>query len=223
VIFHALGASNETAVRAGFLSYLVTGGIGVAFSGRIARKLGSGAYLVAVPAATAVIGGSFIHVTQIAAAIPLALLLLRAVPERRAVILTCVVALAVPWLLIGQPILIGLAVIFASYLAWEGTQYTGGAAIMTATAVFCILSVLYVVAAAHTAVSGGGSVTIPAEYAEASWAHVNRVLWSTGNAVSWALRAPTWIALLMLAASALSTVPLRFARARDASEVPVTI
>ncbi len=66
---------------------------------RAARLRGPRAGVVSLPAACAVLGGSFIHITQIALAIPAGLLLFAHAPGRtgRALAALGVVLLAVPW------------------------------------------------------------------------------------------------------------------------------
>jgi hypothetical protein len=176
--------------------------VGVIAAQRAAIRLNNGAFLVLVPAAIAMIGGAFVHVTQIAAAIPLVLLLLRQAREYRGLLCASLTLLAIPWLWIYEPVLIVLAAVFAFYLVWETTSYNA------ATASYCAIGVLVALFAVN-AWSGGHAprgaatprvrVAIPAEYAEASWAKANLGYWSSGSAVSWAYRIPTWCGLLAVA------------------------
>ncbi|HET9097870.1 MAG TPA: glycosyltransferase 87 family protein, partial [Candidatus Baltobacteraceae bacterium] len=80
VILHALGMADTRAVQIGSLSYLAVNAAGVWAARSAAIRLRSPALIAALPAATAVVGGSFMHSTEIVAAVPLALLL---VPQPR--------------------------------------------------------------------------------------------------------------------------------------------
>jgi hypothetical protein len=211
VILHALGFSNEWALRAGLFSYIAIAITGIVVAQHAARHFRNDAFLVAVPAAAATVGGSFVHVTQIAVAIPLALLLYREAPQYRAILVTAIVLLAIPWLWIYEPLLISLAAIFAFYLAWEGTRYNTAAASLYAIAALAALLALNAWSGGHaprTAAAPVPSVAIPAQYAEASWAQANCGYWSSGDAVSWAYRLPTWCGLLLVFACAARRAPV---------------
>jgi TRAP-type C4-dicarboxylate transport system permease small subunit len=203
-IVHALGGSDQWALRAGLFSYATMVFAGVVLARRAARHFRNDAFLVAVPAAAAMIGGSFLHVTQIAAAIPLALLLLREAPQYRAMLSAAIVCLAIPWLWIYQPLLIALAGIFAFYVVWETTQQNAVAACTSAAVVLAALLGLNAWSGRHAPTApapANARVAIPAQYAESRWAIANLGYWSSGSAVSWAYRAPTWCGLLLVLGS----------------------
>lgn len=96
-LLHELGLASGLALALGSASYVLALALGVGVARRAARGLGAVAALAFVPAAAALIGGTYGHITQMAAAIPLALLLCSrgggALPY--AVAATC--CLAVPW------------------------------------------------------------------------------------------------------------------------------
>ena len=69
-VLTAIHVSPDAAVRAGTLWYAAMLVIGILAAGLLAKRTRNAAYLVCVPPAFAVFGGTFIHVTQIAAAIP---------------------------------------------------------------------------------------------------------------------------------------------------------
>jgi hypothetical protein len=93
-----LGATDRAALALGAVSTAALLAAGVAFAQRWSR-LGERAGVAFAPAACAVIAGSYVHITQIAFAVPAALLLLRTAPTRttRALAGTALVLLAVPW------------------------------------------------------------------------------------------------------------------------------
>ncbi|MEO6834363.1 MAG: glycosyltransferase family 87 protein [Candidatus Tumulicola sp.] len=102
-LLYSVGLPAKAALTLGSLQYALFVGIGVCAAGPVARRLSNSA-LVLTPVAFAVAGGTFVHATEIAAALPLAMLLaarLRSLSSWAAVGL-----LAVPWELIfsaGSP------------------------------------------------------------------------------------------------------------------------
>jgi TRAP-type C4-dicarboxylate transport system permease small subunit len=200
-IAHAFGMTDQWALRAGLFSYIAMGFAGVVLAQRAARHFTNDAFLVAVPPVAAMIGGSFLHVTQIAAAIPLAVLLSRAAPQYRGVLTGALVCLAIPWLWIYQPLLIAMAAVFAFYLVWESTRYNALHACASVAIVAALLIGLNLWSGGHVPRGASvpeRSVAIPSQYAESYWASANLGYWSSGSAVSWAYRAPTWCGLLLV-------------------------
>jgi hypothetical protein len=95
-----LGVPFADALRAGAVAYTLMLVAGVAAGGGLARRTGDRAFCVTVPLACSVVGGPFLHVHQIAVALPLGFMLLAR--QRRgsagfALTLTAIAALAVPW------------------------------------------------------------------------------------------------------------------------------
>jgi len=179
---------------------------GVVIAARLSKDSGNPAFLVCVPPAFAVFGGTFVHVTQIAVALPAALLLLTSsVPQRRTLTLVAVMLLSVPWVMAWSPAL-GLAPIFPiAYLAW---RYFGGT--LLAIFVSALLSAALLVglnqALAAAATHAGSALTIPAidpRLAEASWAMFASKT-SSGAFGAWLVRLPTWVGLLLLLGTAAS-------------------
>ncbi len=200
VIIHALRGNDELALRVGFYSYAIMAGAGIWLAQRAARHFGDCAFLVTVPAVGAMIGGSFVHISQIAAALPLALMLLAAAPKYRKILLPAAIMLAIPWMWIF-PAAIILALIFVFYLAWEGTSQNLAVTCAYVAAAFLLVAGLNFLSSGQVPNGPGVPVTalaIPPQYPEASWAYANLAYWSSGNAASWASRAPTWCGLLMI-------------------------
>lgn len=94
LLYH-LGIPAATAVRIGSVQYAFMVVVGVSLGHHIARRYGDRAFLVAVPAACSVMGGSFIHLSEIAVATLLACMLASRTGANRAWI--AVALLAVPW------------------------------------------------------------------------------------------------------------------------------
>jgi hypothetical protein len=97
-----IGVAPGLALALGTASYLVMAGCGVAFAGRLAAKLDDRAVLLLLPPAFAVAGGTYVHVHQMAFALPLLLLLLARRPRLRALTVAAVIALAIPWETLGE-------------------------------------------------------------------------------------------------------------------------
>jgi Glycosyltransferase family 87 len=97
-IAHMLGAGDVAALRAGIVSYAVTTALGIVAGVRLAQRFARPAFVVLVPAAFAVIGGTFIHDIQLPIAVPAALLLASVSTGRaRALALAAVFGLALTW------------------------------------------------------------------------------------------------------------------------------
>jgi hypothetical protein len=107
VVLYHLGVAASTAVRVASLQYFLLAIAGVWAAGRLFKERGEIAWLILVPAAFAVIGGPFIHLEEVAMAIPLACMILM----RRATLPAAVIVLmlAIPfeavinWALLGAP------------------------------------------------------------------------------------------------------------------------
>lgn len=93
-MLYTLGVPGVLALRIASIQYALTCALGIALAGPLAKRIGSPA-LVLFPAACAVVGGPFIHITQISSAIPFAIYVAAFVPEYRVLgwIATVLVAL----------------------------------------------------------------------------------------------------------------------------------
>jgi hypothetical protein len=93
----ALGVGARAATSAGTLSYLAMLAIAVATARRAARAFDAPALVAFVPAALVLFGGAYLHIAQMAAAIPFALVAsARESPARRYAV-AATFCLAVPW------------------------------------------------------------------------------------------------------------------------------
>jgi hypothetical protein len=110
---HFFGASNGVALGAGFASFAVLTLAGLVMAPRLSERLGRRELLVFFPAATAVMGGVFVHVVEMCFAIPAALTFALYAPgwwRRLAIVATAV--LAVPWVLVAGIKKLWLASVF---------------------------------------------------------------------------------------------------------------
>ncbi|HKU68788.1 MAG TPA: hypothetical protein VJP85_13505 [Candidatus Baltobacteraceae bacterium] len=197
-VLHAMGFSESAALRAGALSYLAAAAAGVVVGRLLAARTRDAAFVVAAPAAFAVIGGTFIHSTEMVAAIPLALLLVRIAPWRSRALLALVL-LSIPWFTVlhgGAPIAfaaISAAVVF--YELWQA----GGLKVLQALAIAVCAGAFLAAAPAlvsHRTVRA--TAPMQAAYPQASWRALTDRSLSSGAPVTWALRLPNWGGLLLL-------------------------
>lgn len=214
VVLHALGADPRTAIAVGTASYLLATAVGVVSGKMLAQRLGSNAFLVAAPAAFALIGGTFIHVTQMAVALPLTLLLLARAPQHRTFFAIACLLLAVPWRVVGSPLLMTAAVIIVFYVSWELWDRSLRIAVVSAgAAILLLISVNMLMTAPpmekHSHIQY--AELIDRKYAEASWARYNEEYLSTGAPERWWRRVPTWVGLLVLGGGAIRTAGIRTA------------
>jgi hypothetical protein len=212
VILYAMGAGVSAAIAMGTVSYVLACTLGIALGGALAKRFGSQGFIIVTPAAMSLIGGSFIHVTQMAAALPFVLLLWTAAPRYRAAILPALLLLAVPWRIVGSPLLMTVAATVVLYLAWEMSARNARVSLAAgAGAVMCMLALNVWMAAPpmqSRAVAHYAS-RIDNTYAEASWARYNEEYLSTGAPERWWRRAPTWFGLLLIGGSAIAATTRR--------------
>jgi hypothetical protein len=118
---HRLQFSDVVALRAGEIWYAAAFVAGIWAAGRLARRTGNAGVLAVIPPAFAVLGGPFVHIVQIAAALPAALVLYVASDPRTRRTLGCaIVMLAIPWIQFSNlgTIFIALAAVTAALLVW---------------------------------------------------------------------------------------------------------
>jgi hypothetical protein len=172
----ALGVPFHNAMLAGSASYGIMTVLGLATGVALSRRFSDAAFVVTAPAASVVLGGPFLHLTQIAVAIPLGFMLLaprRPPPALFGALALALCFLAIPWTMVGSA-------------SPSGTR----------TQVALESPTRHV--APHT--TPGESIEIPyTAFVDAAAQGPNHV--SLGDGV--ARKAPTWFALIDLLACAL--------------------
>jgi hypothetical protein len=201
-VLYALGASDALAIHAGEASFVLMLAAGLIIAGALARRSGDSAYLVLLPPAFAVFGGSFMHYTEIIVALgAAALIAVRATLRARTLFATALLLLSMPWLsIMGQPFLIfvfaiacaAIAALVCNYDARTTLRYAFGAVLVTAA--ILVVAFSYGPALPH---APGGSELNPA-LAHASWAQFVGATRSSTGVVWWIGKAPTWIGLALL-------------------------
>jgi hypothetical protein len=199
-VLTALGIPVLAAAKAGALWYLGMLAAGTLVAGRLARQTKNAACLACVPPAFAVFGGTFIHITQIAAAIPAALLLAENAREHyKNLAVVALLLLSVPWGWVVSPALILGPVFPVAYLAWRYWSSSISAVLLAGIlAAIAILSLanLYAVHGLHLAAPASAPV-IDSRLPEASWSAYSRRT-SSASIASWAVRIPSWSGLILL-------------------------
>jgi hypothetical protein len=178
---------------------------GIAAATVLARRFNDDACLALVPAGFAVFGGSFMHYSEILAALPAAVLLLRYLRGNlRGMLIAAVLLIAFPWTgVLSEPLLIIVYALAAAALMWALTQCELGPALRVALAA-AALAALVVVAGAHfgpslPAHARGGAVD--ASLAQASWSEYVRTQRASTGIIWWIAKMPTWIGLALLTLS----------------------
>lgn len=211
-ILHGLGMGDAAALKAGTVSFALITLLALAAAPMLARRFGDPAFIVAVPSALAVTGGVFMHVTEIAAALPLALLLIRYARAERRIAVIALLLLAVPWWSLATPMLFGTAtgvVLTGIALFYLIHQYVHvrpiGALALAILAGAGVSAVLrwHDMNAIHTALHAAPAAILGAVYPEASWKWFNDAYMSTGSGAAWLLRVATWMGLCLVIWAAL--------------------
>ena len=201
-MLRALGANDATAIKAGEISFAGMFVAGIAAAGALVRRTRDVAYAALIPPAFVVLGGSFMHYTEIMLALPAAALLLaNARGAMRIVFAAALLLVAFPWAwALSQPFLVlafaGFGAAIAARACGLGTQ----GALRVALGCALLASVI-VAAGAHfgTGLAHAVSSHVDGTLAQASWAHYVRSQRSGSGPVWWIAKAPTWIGLALLA------------------------
>lgn len=99
-VLYAFGAGARASLALGTLSYIAMALAGIRVAGLLARRFEDGAFLVLLPPAFALLGGAFVHLAQMAVAIPalgLVISYTRARSAARYAAYAGLIALAIPW------------------------------------------------------------------------------------------------------------------------------
>ena len=216
-VLTSLGVKDVVAVRAGMLDYFVMLAAGAYAGGVLARVYRNDAFVACVPPAFAVLGGTFIHVTQIAIAIPAVMLLLAyAGAKTRVAASLAFLLLSVPWIMAWSPALGIAPALPIAMLAWYERRDVRAVVCAAVLAFLLLFGLTRAYALASATIGHAAPATaIDRAYAEAAWADFSHVT-STGSVASWLGRIPTWTGLALLiwllaaeTARALKSAPAR--------------
>jgi hypothetical protein len=207
----SFGSGDVAAIRAGFIWYAAMVAIGTIAAGMLAKQTRNRAFLACAPPAFAVLGGTFIHITQLAAALPATLLLIRYLQGRvRTIAVVALLLLSVPWSMSSSPSVALASVFPIAYLAWvysrgnvRATTLAGVAAGMLIISINAAYVMQY---SAHALVSMNAA--IDPKLAESSWSSFSSES-SSHDLASWIARPPTWIGLILILAIAMPRASAR--------------
>jgi hypothetical protein len=187
------------ALALGDLSYALTAVLGIAWGRRLAIHVGQRALIVFIPAATILLGGSYMHMIDLAMAVPAAALLSVSLPARsRAAAAIAVVLLSVPWIGVWITKKLFLAALFV--VAVLSARLLGGVAAFALVAIVAITIYGF-----ELRPPAGFAATTPPvapdDLAQTAWAAYAAQLHS--DAWAWlAIKVPTWCALIGIVAVA---------------------
>lgn len=227
-LLDAIGFSPSIALLAGSATYAASIAVSVFVAMRLQRRWNDRSVLVFAPLAASVIGGTFVHSSEIALALPFAAL--AATREQGRLAAAAAVAcgvLAVPWLQGGPQqtiVLVGAGVCAALVLLLnENSKLALGTLAGSAALAAALILAHRGAGAAHQPRTFPVAQT-QGELASASW---GRYIWREQSAVTpadWLGKVPTWLALLTLAALAAAAAsnkePVIVVRVHEAPAAP---
>lgn len=200
-ILHGLALSDAAAIAGGEVSYVVMTLLGLWAAHALVTQRRDDAYAVLVPPAFAVLGGTFMHYTQIMIAIPAALLLFaHSAGRTRSIFGAAFLLLAFPWLwALGQPVLVLVYAIVSGVLAAWVLQWSASVALRTALAATLLTGI--VIAAGY--IFGPGlsthvhGIVNTGALAQSSWEQFVRSQRASTGPPWWIGKAPTWAGLIV--------------------------
>lgn len=218
VAMHALGFSDDAALRGGSIAYAIATITGAYLGGLAAKQFQNAAFVIAVPAAICLIGGTFLHGTDIIAAIPLVLLLFVYAPAHRTWHVASLVLLSIPFSSIqGEPAVGVTWFAFTGFATFCIIRQMGQGTRLMAS--LCAAVVFIGLTWSTTSYRNQRnaflnnphpvSVSIDRKYPEFGWAVANRESFSVESSAVWLSRFPTWLGLGLAVAGALGATSLR--------------
>jgi hypothetical protein len=201
-IAQAFGASGQAAITLGRVSYVGMLILGLWCAGRLSRRFSDPAFLVLIPTAFVVIGGSYIHFTDILLALPAAALLWKdTAGKTRDVLVLAMILLAFPWIWITQEwFAFAFAAATMAMCAWLfGLPVRAAFWIGLLPVLICVC--LLAVGALYGPQLPAQAVSAPPHpiAGETSWAAIVRSSLTSGGVYWLAVKLPTWIGLLLFA------------------------
>ncbi len=200
-LLNLAGAPDAFALQLGSASYVVAIVAGIVLAARLVRRGAPVTLFVLLPAAFAPLGGSFVHIQQMAFVIPALLVLLGRVAPRDAWLGTALLLLALPlgnftFLFVTAPFAVATVLVLAREqlrLSWLAAALLAFAAVASICVLTAALGSRPDVHAAVGAVAGGGRL------AEASWAALIRASYHANVAVFTFSKIPTYAGLAIFA------------------------
>lgn len=204
------GADPNVAIAFGELSYSAMCILGVVAGVKLARSLKAPELLVLLPPAFVLLGGLFVHLTQMAFAVPALLVLTRVMPERRGPLSLALLLVAIPWdhlakvpagLVAATTAMVVLAIGLG---VWRPARRT----IAIVAVAFALLgageSLLHQMLARPQvdATFATSAADRPGALAEVSWSAFTAVAANEDQRLYLASHAPTWAGIVLMVAVA---------------------
>lgn len=212
-LLHALGAPAPAALAAGSLSYLGSLIFGLWIARRLCERIKRRELLAYLPGACALIGGAYVHMVDIAFALPAALVLATALerrPRNLSIIALCL--LAVPWIAAWSTKKLFLASLFVVAVLLFRLQADWSVAIGTFAAIAAALYGLELSPPTLPSVVTAATPFPSNELVQRAWRAYVAALGSA-DPLWLVVKLPTWAALAALAVAAWLTsarpAPLR--------------
>jgi hypothetical protein len=201
---HLAGLEEHAAAALGTLSYFAMVGFGIVGGRLAAARTGRPALLILLPPAFAILGGPFVHVTQLAIALPAALVL---ADIRLRSVSSCAVAvflLAVPWdairfLNLNLPILAGVTLMLAIDLFASSLLR---AALVSVCATAIPIALLNIIGGFPTAAVGPVNPSDGAALAETGWHTFVEVAYKPGIVPNMIAKLLGWGGMMLVALAA---------------------
>jgi hypothetical protein len=203
-LLHTIGASQNAALFAGEFSYVAALFFGVWLGRRIATQSDRRELLAYFPAACSIIGGPYVHMVDLAFAIPAVLVLATSGPARsRNVAAVALALLAVPWIPVWITKKLFLATLFVLGAILLRLHLKAPLAIASFVA---IAATIYLFELAPPAPLAASSALFPPDaLAQQAWqAYVSR-LGAAAPLWLW-VKVPTWLAFGALVIAALGAL-----------------
>ncbi|TAM62135.1 DUF2029 domain-containing protein [bacterium] len=194
-----LGVEDGLALRLGSLSYVVMLALGIVVAGVLARRWKRPAALVLLPATAVLLGGVFIHIGQMAVALPFVALALHHARRGRWALQLALLLLALPFQYVAQePWALLLAAPLCGWLIWRFVRADVLLAIRGASALVLLDSALMFALVEWQPVAALQTLSVPPidpALPQSSWAAMIRAQ-AVGNGAAWLFKLPTWLALV---------------------------
>jgi hypothetical protein len=204
-LVRSLGAPPMSALRAGELSYAAMFAVGVLLGRGAARSVSRRELIAYLPAATSVIAGPYVHMVDLAFAIPAALVLATSLEGRlRDVAAAALCLLAVPWIPAWIAKKLFLVSLFLVATLLLRLRVSARVSIGTFAAIAIALYIFELAPPAPLVATTAGAFR-PGDFAEYAWgAYVNAL--GAPSFMWFAVKVPTWLGMSGLLGSAFGAV-----------------
>ncbi len=200
------GVSDGVALAAGAASFLAMLVAGIVAGRRLSVALANPAALVLVPAAFCTVGGSFVHLSQTAIALPAIIYLCSTSRKPQPLLAGSLVLLAIPWESMTQypPVVAAIAIAIAAFGISRMVAPEGGAFLWIAALQLGTWSAVEFAWLRFSVTSPNTPLeSMPGELASDLWKAYQTCCFNSSSPRYAIARLPTWIGLVAFAAGAL--------------------